>query len=104
LTARLRRCQKLDSQNALAPGRHQIGTVGEIISESWARSKSVHPGEIIGIRSRPLIYPILFESLLLTVMFICFHVVEHLVIGLKPLPRASQQLAAEDWLEWFVSR
>src|ERR1700751_5830696 len=22
----------------LAPGRHQIGTVGEIISESWARS------------------------------------------------------------------
>jgi hypothetical protein len=23
--------------------------VGEIISESWARSKSVHPGEIVGI-------------------------------------------------------
>ncbi len=34
------------------------------------------------LRRRPLIYPILFESLLLTVMFICFHVVEHLVIGL----------------------
>jgi hypothetical protein len=27
-----------DSQNASRPGRHQIGTVGEIISESWARS------------------------------------------------------------------
>lgn len=33
------------------------------------------------MRRRPLIYPILFESLLLTVMFIWFHVVEHLVIG-----------------------
>jgi hypothetical protein len=34
------------------------------------------------IRRRPLIYPIVFESLLLTVMFICFHVVEHVVVGL----------------------
>ena len=25
--------------------------MGEIISESWARSKAVHPGEIIGIRT-----------------------------------------------------
>jgi hypothetical protein len=30
--------QKPDSQNASRPGRHQIGMVGEIISESWARS------------------------------------------------------------------
>ena len=34
------------------------------------------------LRSRPLIYPILGESLIFTVVFICFHVVEHLVIGL----------------------
>ena len=33
------------------------------------------------MRRRPLIYPILFESLLFTVMFICFHVVEHLIVG-----------------------
>lgn len=33
------------------------------------------------MRRRPLIYPILFESSLLTVMFICFHVVEKLVVG-----------------------
>jgi hypothetical protein len=38
LTPRLARCQKIDSQNASRPGRHQIGMVGEIISESWARS------------------------------------------------------------------
>src|SRR6267378_1298141 len=38
LTTRHRRCQKPDSQNASRPGRHQIGRVGEIISESWARS------------------------------------------------------------------
>jgi hypothetical protein len=31
---------------------------------------------------RPLIYPILYESLLLTALFICFHVVEHVAIGL----------------------
>jgi hypothetical protein len=49
LTARLRRCQKPDSQNASRPGRHQIGMwrdhlgiLGEI--------KSEYPGEIIGIR------------------------------------------------------
>ena len=34
------------------------------------------------LRNRPLIYPILFESLLLTILFICFHVVEHVVIAL----------------------
>jgi hypothetical protein len=28
-----------------------------------------------------LIYSILYESLLLTALFICFHVVEHIVIG-----------------------
>ncbi len=38
LTSRLRRCQKPDSQNASRAGRHQIGLMGEIISESWARS------------------------------------------------------------------
>ena len=38
LTTRLRRCQKPHSQNASRPGRHHPGTVGEIISESWARS------------------------------------------------------------------
>src|SRR5713101_3521168 len=38
LTTRLCRCQKPNSQNASRPGRHQIGMVGEIISESWARS------------------------------------------------------------------
>ena len=31
---------------------------------------------------RPLIYPILYETLLLTVLFICFHLVEHIAIGL----------------------
>jgi hypothetical protein len=31
LTTRLCRCQKSDSQNASRPGRHQIGTVGEIV-------------------------------------------------------------------------
>ena len=34
------------------------------------------------LKRRPLIYPILHESLLLTELFIGFHVVEHLVIGL----------------------
>src|SRR3982074_1244486 len=38
LTTRLCRCQKPDSQNASHPGRHHPGMVGEIISESWARS------------------------------------------------------------------
>src|SRR5215470_17794574 len=52
LTPRLHRCQKPKSQNASRPratsnrngGRDHLGILGEI--------KSVHPGEIIGIRSR----------------------------------------------------
>ena len=35
------------------------------------------------LQRRPLIYPILHESLLLTALFIGFHVIEHLVIGLE---------------------
>jgi hypothetical protein len=34
------------------------------------------------LRHRPLVYPILGESFILTAVFICFHVVEHIVIGL----------------------
>lgn len=34
------------------------------------------------LRPRPLIYPIVGESMIFTVVFICFHVVEHVVIGL----------------------
>jgi hypothetical protein len=34
------------------------------------------------LRPRPLIYPILGESLIFSVVFICFHVLEHVVIGL----------------------
>lgn len=34
------------------------------------------------LKRRPLIYPILHDSLLLTAMFICFHIVEHAIIGL----------------------
>jgi hypothetical protein len=34
------------------------------------------------LRPRPLIYPIVTEALLLTVLFICFHVIEKVIIGL----------------------
>jgi hypothetical protein len=34
----------------LAPGRHQIGMVGEIIFRILGEIKSVHPGDIIAIR------------------------------------------------------
>jgi hypothetical protein len=34
------------------------------------------------IRSRPLIYPILLESILLTVILIFFNIIEHLAVGL----------------------
>jgi hypothetical protein len=43
---------------------------------------------------RPLIYPILFESLLLTVMFISFHVAEHLVIGLLKRETFAESIPA----------
>jgi hypothetical protein len=34
------------------------------------------------LQSRPLIYPIVTEALLLTVLFICFHVIEKMILGL----------------------
>jgi hypothetical protein len=46
------------------------------------------------MRRRPLIYPILFESLVLTVMFICFHVAEHLVVGLVERETVAESVPA----------
>jgi hypothetical protein len=34
------------------------------------------------LQPRPLIYPIVTEALLLSVLFICFHVIERMIIGL----------------------
>jgi len=31
---------------------------------------------------RPLVYPVLIKSLLFAIVFICFHVVEHVIVGL----------------------
>ena len=39
----------------LAPGRDQIGEVGDIVSESPGDFISVHPGDFVGIR-KPEIY------------------------------------------------
>lgn len=33
------------------------------------------------LRGRPLIYPIMHESFVFAVLFICFHVAEHVVVG-----------------------
>lgn len=35
-----------------------------------------------GLKRRPLIYPIVFDAALLAVMFMAFHVIEHIVLGL----------------------
>jgi hypothetical protein len=37
-------CQKIIRQRGVAPGRHHLGTLGEIISEC--------PGDFVGIRTR----------------------------------------------------
>ena len=34
------------------------------------------------LRHRPLIYPIVFETFLFTVLFVCFHVIEKVLVGL----------------------
>jgi IstB-like ATP binding protein len=50
------RTPKPNSQNASCPGRHQFGTVGEIISESWARSNRytrARSSESATFRKRP---------------------------------------------------
>jgi len=46
------------------------------------------------LRGRPLIYPILYESFLLTVLFLCFHVVEKVVVGLFKGASAMESLPA----------
>ncbi|HLH89353.1 MAG TPA: hypothetical protein VKX28_12945, partial [Xanthobacteraceae bacterium] len=44
------RCQRTNRPERLVPGRDQIGKVGDIVSESPGDFKSVHPGDIVGIR------------------------------------------------------
>ena len=34
------------------------------------------------LHGRPLIYPILHESFVFAILFICFHIIEHVVVGL----------------------
>lgn len=46
LTTRLAQCQRIHRPERLAPGRDQIGKVGDIVSES-----PVHPGDFVGIRN-----------------------------------------------------
>ena len=45
-------------------------------------------------RGRPLIYPIVTNSLLLSVLFICFHVIEKVVIGLVNGESLAQSVPA----------
>jgi len=46
------------------------------------------------LRGRPLIYRILHDSFLLTVLFICFHIAERVVVGLAHGATASSSLPA----------
>jgi hypothetical protein len=52
LTARLAQCQRTNRPERLAPGRDQIGKVGDIVSESPRDFKSGHPGDFVGIGTR----------------------------------------------------
>jgi hypothetical protein len=57
LTARLAQCQRTNRPERLAPRRDQIGKVGDIVSESPGDFKSVHPGDIVGIRNLSMAEP-----------------------------------------------
>lgn len=46
------------------------------------------------LRPKPLIYPILGDALIFTVAFICFHVIEHVVIGLFAGRSAAESVPA----------
>ena len=46
------------------------------------------------LRRRPLIYPIVASSLFLSVLFICFHVIEKVVIGLIHREEVAQSVPA----------
>lgn len=49
------------------------------------------------LRDKPLVYPVVFESLVLSVLFIVFHFVEHIVIGFlkgETLQESMPNLAA----------
>ncbi len=43
------------------------------------------------LRTRPMIYPILYESFLLMILFLVVHVIEKVVEGARPLKRVIQQ-------------
>ncbi len=51
LTTRLDRCQRTSRPERLAPGRDQIGKMGDIVSESTGDFTSVRLGDFVGIRT-----------------------------------------------------
>jgi hypothetical protein len=59
-------------------------------------AEDLHLGH--GLNGKPLIYPILFKSFLFGVTLICFHIVEHVLIGLwdgKPIARSILEIGAD---------
>lgn len=42
-------------------------------------AEDLHLGQ--GFRDRPLVYPILYRSLIFTILLICFHIVERVLVG-----------------------
>jgi hypothetical protein len=51
-----------------------------ILAKVMLVAEDLHLGH--RFEDRPLIYPVLFKSLLFAIVFICFHVVEHVIVGL----------------------
>jgi hypothetical protein len=51
-----------------------------ILAKVMLVAEDLHLGH--RFEDRPLIYPVLLKSLLFAIVFICFHVVEHVIVGL----------------------
>jgi len=51
-----------------------------VLAKVMLVAQNLHLGH--RFEDRPLIYPVLLKSLLFAIVFICFHVVEHVIVGL----------------------
>jgi hypothetical protein len=51
-----------------------------ILAKVMLVAQDLHLGH--RFEDRPLVYPVLLKSLLFAIVFICFHVVEHVIVGL----------------------
>jgi hypothetical protein len=80
------------SQHRIDFRSHGLALINALIfAKVMLVAQDVHLGD--RLNDRPLIYSVIFKSILFAIALICFHIVEHVVVGLVDRRTLSESIA-----------